>query len=369
MNLLIKPASYLCNLDCSYCFYKTTARLYADPRPMMRPATAETLIAKAFALGDGFNSFCWQGGEPTLMGLGFYRRVLGMQSKLAAPGQVVENSIQTNGILINDNWAGFFAENQILVGLSLDGPQAIHDRNRVDCKGQGSYAAVMRAAETLSRAGAAFNILTLLTADNVTQPQTLYEFFLKQGFTHLQFIPCTDLDSKTGKPLSRAVSAEALGNFYIQLFNLWLKNGFPHVSIRLFEDILLFMLDGVRASCSWLPACDSYLVVEHNGDVYPCDFYVDAAHLLGNIHKDKFEDLINSSKRIAFAQAKAKWPQACRECRFANFCQGDCPRYRIAGQSMLCRAWIMLFEHIEAHPVNIRTKALEARRRYQEAAE
>ncbi len=367
MNLLVKPASYLCNLDCSYCFYKRTEALYPGSRPMMTKATAETMIQKALAVGHPHNSFCWQGGEPTLMGLGFFRKVVDLQQRLAADGQSVETSIQTNGLLIDDDWSGFLADNNILVGLSLDGPPDIHDRNRIDRQGRGSFAAVMKAAETMTRRGSAFNILTLLTPDNVSRPADLYSFFLKQGFTHLQFIPCADVDPATGRPAERVVTGEALGRFYIRLFDLWLENGFPHVSIRLFEDLLLYFLDGVRASCQWMPECDAYLVVEHNGDVYPCDFYVDAPHRLGNIHRQNFDELLESPERKAFAEAKADWPEECRRCRFADFCQADCPRHRIDGISLFCGAWKMLFEHIESHPVDIRAMALEARRKHQEA--
>ncbi len=368
MNLLIKPASYLCNLDCDYCFYKCTKEIYPDGSPRMTVATAHVMIQKALELGHRYNSFCWQGGEPTLMGLDFFQRVLKLQSRLAGPGQVVETSIQTNGLLIDDDWAGFLTENRVLVGLSLDGPREIHDRNRKDSRGRGSFTAVMKAAETIKRWGVEFNILTLLTTDNVSRPDELYAFFLDQGYTHLQFIPCVDLNPDTGLPAPRAVSGKALGRFYARLFDLWLENGFPNVSIRLFEDLLLYMLDGVRASCSWLPECDSYLVTEYNGDVYPCDFYVDSHHRLGNIHLDAFEDLLNAPKRRAFARAKTRWPKKCRTCRFAPFCQADCPRHRVDGRSMLCEAWGTLFEHLENHPVDIRARAMEARRQYREGA-
>jgi len=364
MNLLIKPASFMCNLDCTYCFYKRTAGLYTAPRPMMGMATAETMIQKALALGHSRNSFCWQGGEPTLMGLDFFRAVVALQSRLAAPGQLVENSIQTNGVLIDDRWAGFLADNEILTGLSLDGPEGIHDRHRRDRRGRGSFAQVMKAAEIMHRRGAAFNILTLLTPDNIGQPDALYAFFLSRGFTHLQFIPCADVDPQNGRPTVHAVTGEALGRFYVRLFDLWIENGFPHVSIRFFEDLLLYMLDGVRASCAWLPACDSYLVVEHNGDVFPCDFYVADGHCLGNIHEQGVDELMMSAGRRAFANVKAEWPDECRRCRFAGFCQADCPRHRIDGASMFCRAWKMVFEHIESHSVDIRQMAMAARQRH-----
>ncbi|MBI9075959.1 MAG: anaerobic sulfatase maturase [Desulfatibacillum sp.] len=367
MNLLIKPASYRCNLDCTYCFYRRASEVYPGAKPMMDQATAEIMLEKALALGHSHNGFCWQGGEPTLMGLDFFRRVMAFQNRIAAPGQSVETSIQTNGLLIDANWAGFLADSNILVGLSLDGPRAIHDQNRKDRQGRGSYDAVMKAAEIMARRGVAINILTLLTADNVSQPEELYTFFVSQGFTHLQFIPCMDLDPDTGLPASRAVSGEALGNFYIRLFDLWLENGFGRISIRLFEDLLLYILDGVRASCTWLPECDSYLVVEHNGDVYPCDFYVDEPYRLGNIHQDSFQALMNSPQRKTFARPKSQWPKPCRQCRHGDFCQADCPRLRLDGPSRLCQAWTMLWDHMEAHPVDIRTKAMEARRSHQKA--
>ncbi|WP_028314761.1 anaerobic sulfatase maturase [Desulfatibacillum aliphaticivorans] len=364
MNLLIKPASYRCNLDCAYCFYKRAEEVYPASKTMMDLETAQAMIEKTLALGHPINGFCWQGGEPTLMGLDFFRDVVRLQKKAAAPGQVVENSIQTNGILIDDKWAKFLAENRILTGLSLDGPREVHDKNRIDHQGRGTFSRVMQTAQTLSRHGAEFNILTLLTPDNVDRPEELYDFFVKQGFEYLQFIPCVDADPETGEPAPRAVSGKALGEFYVRLFDLWLQDGFGRVSIRLFEDILIYFLDGLRATCSWLPHCDSYLVVEHNGDVYPCDFYVYDQYRLGNIVRDDLPAVMNSPTRKKFAAAKAEWPQKCRACRYSALCQGDCTRHRINGPSMLCEAWTMLFDHLESHPVDVTAKAREAREQH-----
>ena len=364
MNLLIKPASYRCNLDCAYCFYKRAEEVYPGAKAMMAPETARAMIEKTLALGHPQNSFCWQGGEPTLMGLDFFRNVLRLQKKAAAPGQVVANSIQTNGILIDGKWTKFLAENEILTGLSLDGPQKIHDKNRIDHQGRGTFARVMKTAETMKRHGAEFNILTLLTQDNINQPEELYQFFLAHGFDFLQFIPCVDVNPETGAPEARAVSGKALGEFYVRLFDLWLKDGFGRVSIRQFEDVLIYMLDGVRASCQWLPHCDSYLVVEHNGDVYPCDFYVYEQFRLGNIVRDALPALMASPLRKKFAAAKEDWPRQCRACKYSIFCQADCPRHRINGPSMLCEAWTMLFEHIESHPADVTAMARRVREQH-----
>ena len=366
MNLLIKPTSHSCNLDCDYCFYKKTADLYPGPEPRMTLETAEKLISQALAAGDRVNAFCWQGGEPTLMGVDFFRRVVQMQERLADPDQVVENSIQTNGLLLDAHWAEFLHRNRILVGLSLDGPQDVHDLHRKGYAGQGSHARVEAAARLLAGHHVRFNILTLLTSANVDRPEELYGYLTGLGFNHFQFIPCVDR-GPDGEPAPYAVSGDQVGEFYVRLFDLWLEKGFGRVSIRLFEDILLYILDGARASCAWLPLCDSYLLVEHNGDVYPCDFHVTPELIIDNISNTPLTELAVAEKRKRFARAKSELAPDCHKCPYVDFCLGDCTRNRIDGKSELCSAWKKLLGHIDTHPVDLRAKAMAARQAHQQA--
>jgi uncharacterized protein len=370
LNFLIKPASHLCNLACDYCFYRRVAQVYPEGDRIMSAAVAETLIKPALSLGAARNSFCWQGGEPTLCGLDFFKHAAALQQQYRQPGQVVENSIQTNGLLLDRAWAVFLRRNRFLVGLSLDGPIEAHDRYRKTGAGRGTFRRVMAAADLLREEGVDFNILTLLTDANIHQPENLYAFFRGQGFRHLQFIPCLDTDPATGEPRSYSIDADALGRFYTRLFDLWLDDGFPEVSIRLFEDILIYLLDGVRLSCSWLDCCDSYLLVEHNGDCYPCDFFVYPEWRLGNLDAENLAFILDSPRRREFARLKSAWPNPCRICHRFDFCRGDCTRFRSApgrpeDHSLLCRAWKTLLDHIESHPAGVVNLARQARASHQ----
>lgn len=251
LSFLIKPASYLCNLDCNYCFYKKTEAIYPDEKVFMSEETAEVLIQKTLGYGAEVNSFCWQGGEPTLLGVDFYRTVVEHQKQYRQANQMVENSLQTNGILLDGAWCEVLAQNQILVGLSLDGPVEIHDHHRTSVNGNGSFQKVMRKVGLLKKHRVEFNILILLTDANIHQPDELYTFFRSHDFSWMQFIPCFEHNPVSGDFLPYSISGADLGNFYCRVFDLWREDGFPYVSVRLFEDILIYMLDGVHTSCCW----------------------------------------------------------------------------------------------------------------------
>ncbi|MEW5724358.1 MAG: anaerobic sulfatase maturase [Thermodesulfobacteriota bacterium] len=369
LNFLVKPASHRCNLECAYCFYKRAAEVYSSGNTFMSLDTAGVLVEKALVAGARKVSFCWQGGEPTLLGLDFYREIVRRQKSALGFGQTVENSLQTNGLLLDREWAVFLKKENILVGLSLDGPRDMHDRHRVFAGGRGSFDLVMSRAALLRETGVPFNVLTLLTPANVDRPEELYAFHRENGFNHLQFIPCRDLDPETGRPSSFSITAAQLGGFYLRLFDLWLEDGFPHVSIRMFEDLLLYLLDGAHASCAWLESCDSYLLVEHNGDCYPCDFYVRPEWRLGRIQTEALADLWNHPLRRKFAARKADLPGRCRGCRYLDFCRGDCPRFRSPGRaSDFCEAWKRLLAHVLAHPAGVIEKARRARAAHLAAA-
>jgi uncharacterized protein len=371
ITLLIKPTSYHCNLACDYCFYRRVKEVYPGRQSFMDLATAEALVRKTLQLGCPQNLFCWQGGEPTLMGLDFFREVMRFQRQWATPGQIVENTLQTNGTLLDEAWADFLAEHRFLVGLSLDGPRTVHDRYRKHASGKGTHAQVMHAASLLSNRGVPFNILTLLTTANVSQAGTLYAFFRHQGWTHLQFIPCWERDPVTSERLDFSIDSRDLGKFYCELFDLWMKDGYSKVSIRTFEDILIYHIDGVHVSCSWFERCSAYLVVEHNGDVYPCDFFVYPDWKLGNIVQQSYGEILDNPRWSQFVHQKAELPPTCTVCRWLSFCHGDCTRFRTDSEggftlvSTYCGARKMLLEHMEPHLEGIRREALRIRRERQ----
>jgi uncharacterized protein len=372
LSFLIKPASYLCNLDCSYCFYKKTETIYPDKKAFMPDETVEVLIQKALGYGAPMNSFCWQGGEPTLLGVDFYQKVVELQNRNRQTDQMVENSLQTNGLLLDNAWCDVLTQHHILVGLSLDGPREIHDRHRTSSNGKGSFQKVLHKVDLLRKHNVEFNILTLLTDANIRQPDELYTFFRSHDFNWLQFIPCFEHDPHTGDALPYTIKGADLGKFYCRMFDLWIKDGFPYVSVRLFEDILIYMLDGVHTACCWNNRCDSYIVVEHNGDCYPCDFFVDPDWKLGNICEDSLEAIMGSPLRDKFARMKSDIPHQCEDCRWKSFCNADCTRYRMNAsgiydrQSEFCVAWKMLLEHIQPRAGELAQRSANLRKAYQE---
>jgi uncharacterized protein len=369
LSLLMKPASYRCNLDCAYCFYKRVGALYAGSG-LMSVSTAKKVIREALALGAERNAFCWQGGEPLLMGLDFFREVVSLQEQYRQPDQVIENSIQTNGILLDAAWCGFFRENDFLVGVSLDGPGPVHDRYRVFPGGRGTFERVREGIARMQDHGVMYNILTLLTDANIQRPLEIYRFFREEGFTHLQFIQCLEKEPGSGALKPFSVRGREAGRFYVELFKLWMKDGFPHVSIRLFEDVLIYYFDRVHVSCTWMDRCNSYLVVEHNGDCYPCDFFVRPEWRLGNIVDAGLERVLHHPRRETFARMKSDVDPGCKACELLSFCHGDCTRFRRpsggkphGGRSEYCIALQMLLEAMTPHMPYIEARVMEFRDR------
>jgi len=324
--------------------------VYPNHPKVMSLSVAEQLIQSAVNTNVMHISFCWQGGEPTLAGLDFFRAIVALQRNYRKPNQAIENSIQTNGVLLDSEWCRFLSENNFLVGVSLDGPKEIHDCYRKDYAGRGSFDTVMAAIACMNKYSVQYNILTLLTDSNIAKANEIYSFFCQNNFSYLQFIPCFEYD-EYGNRLPYSVTGNDLGNFYCKLFDEWYRDGFPYVQVRLFQDILLYAIQEVKTSCCWMQNCDSYIVVEHNGDCYPCDFFVYPEWHLGNIMNYHLLDILNNEKRNRFAQLKREINQECSICSINNFCMGDCTRYRFTttinqrGTSKLCEAWKMLFDH------------------------
>jgi len=362
ISLLVKPTSSLCNLSCTYCFYRRVQGLYPGMPTKMKRSTAQALIRKTLSANAPLNSFCWQGGEPLLMGLDFFRDVIAFQKEHARPGQTIENSLQTNGLLLDDRWCEFLRQQNFLVGISLDGPAPIHDFYRKDHAQKGTFACVMRSIGLMKKHEVQFNILCLLTDQNIESPVDLYHFFRSHDLRHLQFINCFENDDLSGALKTFSVQGKQTGEFYIKLFDEWFGKDFFDVSIRFFEDILLYLVDGVKASCCYNNECKSYLVVEHNGDCYPCDFFVFKEWKIGNLRESSIRTILSNPLRARFASLKTDLPAACTECRIAPFCKGDCTRFRYLPEtgykniSEYCTAIQMVYQHIEPHLPEIRKR-------------
>lgn len=363
-SLLIKPAGPDCNLACEYCFYRSKSALYPDtPRPRMSEQVLESMIRQYLSLSGPQAAFGWQGGEPLLMGLDFFRKAVEFQKKYGKPGQRLANGMQTNGVLLDDEWARFLRDYRFLVGLSLDGPPEMHDVYRQTANGRGSHARVMDALKSLKRYNVEFNALVVLNPVNVKQPERLYDYFLENQIYHLQFIPLAELD-KTGKVASFSITAEQYGDFLCAVFDRWLVDGKPTAYIRLFDEMLIRYVRGEFPSCTLRDSCDSYVVIEHNGDVYACDFFVEKGWHLGNLLETPLEEIVQSKKRQGFAARKRNVSALCRQCPWLSFCYGGCPKYRlIAGGSItsvnyFCQAYRRFFEHSKATYERMRERFL-----------
>ncbi len=362
---LIKPAGPDCNLGCDYCFYLEKSRLFRDDRAhRMTDAVLKQTISQLMALPAGELSLGWQGGEPTLMGLGFFERAIEYQKQLGA-GKRVGNSLQTNGLLLDGAWARFFARYNFLIGLSLDGPAHIHDHHRKTRRGAGTFTAVVDNGKRLMDAGVPVNSLSVVTDYSARFARETYAFLKSLGFTHQQFIPCVEPPRVSGRDAAPfSVSGEAYGEFLVALFDSWnadFVDGYPAVSIRFFDALLGRYLETPPTECTLLETCGDYLVIEHNGDVFPCDFFVEPRARLGNLMDRPLPILFETAAMREFGLQKAALPADCRACRWKTVCRGGCPKDRPPGApNHLCVGFDRFFAH--AH------ETLERRARHIERA-
>ncbi len=350
-TFLIKPASGACNLACRYCFYNDegenrSIRNYG----MMDRETAHILIDKALAGGDGA-SFGFQGGEPTLAGLDFFRD-FSDYAGTKADRRKFSFALQTNGYTLDDEWADFFRDAHFLIGLSLDGNLKCHDENRVDHQGRGSFKTVFNNARLLQRHKVDFNILTTTTRQIASRIDELYAFYKRNGFSYLQFTPCIDpiAEERGSQPWS--LTSEDYGRFLIRLFRLYhrdWKNG-EYVSIRYFDNLISLMITGWAEECGLNGICGSYYVIEADGSVFPCDFYVLDGYRIGNIRTDSFEELDRRRQEIGFVEKSKTVHEDCRNCRYYRLCRGGCRRDRedfstgTIGKTYLCKAFRTFFD-------------------------
>lgn len=374
---MVKPVGSLCNMRCKYCYYLDKAALYDYRQPQMDDRLLESYIRANI---EGNNSpviaFAWHGGEPLLAGKEFFRKAVALQQRYAE-GKTVENSIQTNGLLVDDEWCQIFRDNNFLVGVSIDGPEHIHDAHRVDAGGNPTFARVMKGIERLYRNRVEYNTLTTVNIHSEGRGAEVYKF-LRQISVFMQFLPVAELlcDGRVQSPENEgadvapwSVSAKGFGQFMCDIFDIWVKNDVGRRYVQLFDATLALMVGVQPSVCSLCETCGSGLTVEHNGDVYCCDHFVYPQYKIGNIHTDRLADLAYCDRQFEFGVAKrALLPRECRHCKFYNLCHGECPKHRFIadntgeyGKNYLCDGYRMFYEHTESAMMRMKQLILDGK--------
>lgn len=331
ISLLIKPASAACNMACKYCFYyDVAANRMCGFKGFMKETLLEELVKDALSFAEGSCTFMFQGGEPTLVGLGFYQKLLEFQKKYNTKNIRIHNSIQTNGTLINEKWAEFFYRNGFLVGLSIDGTKDLHDGNRLDKQGKGTFDRILETARLFDKHRVAYNILSVITAENAKHIDKIYQFFKEQGFQYLQFIPCLEPLTEEKGESEYAMSIQDYEYYLLKIFDVWfedLKNG-EYISIRHIDNWIGIMLGRGPEACSMQGRCSIQFVVEGSGEVYPCDFYVLDEWVLGKIGENTLQEMQQSPLARKFIAESIPLPQECKSCRYVALCRNGCKRDR-----------------------------------------
>jgi uncharacterized protein len=370
-HLMAKPGASRCNLSCQYCFYLRKGELYPESTFRMSDEVLDEYIRQTIeAHRIPEVTFAWQGGEPTILGIDFFKKALALQKKYCRPGMVIHNTIQTNGILLDDEWCKFFKKNRFLVGISIDGPRKLHDACRTDTAGMGSFDRVMQGFSLLKKHKVEFNILCTVNAVNGDHPLEVYRFFrddVKAQF--IQFIPVVERDRESGTLTPLSVGSEQYGKFLIGVFDEWVKADVGTIYVQHFDTALANWYGEPHGICVFSPTCGSALVIEHTGDIYSCDHFVDKDHLLGNILNTPLTGLVNSERQRQFGRnKKEKLPEYCKKCPVLFACRGECPKNRFAvtpdgepGLNYLCDGYRMFFMHID-RPMKFMVQELQAGR-------
>lgn len=330
INVLIKPASGNCNLHCKYCFYNDVIENRKEKNyGIMSYETLEILVKKTFEYAENMVGFTFQGGEPTLAGLDFYKYLIELQEKYNVKKIQVNNAIQTNGMIIDDEWAEFFSKNKFLVGISLDGPKDIHDLNRININGIGSYKRIEKTIESFNKYKVEYNILSVVTKSVARHVEKIYKYYSKNNFEYLQFIPCLDELGKEAGKNPYSLTPETYEAFLKKLFDLWYADfkSDRRISIRMFDNILQILLGMQPEACDMSGSCSANLVVEADGTCYPCDFYVLDKWNMGNIIEDSIQGLVKGERAKEFVDSGKDLPNDCRRCEFLSICRGGCRRH------------------------------------------
>ena len=362
-HVLAKPTGPICNLDCEYCFFLSKETLYPGDRFRMAQDLLETYVRQLFEAHASSPEVvvAWQGGEPTLMGVEFFRRAVELTEEMARPGQRVQHTIQTNGTLLTNEWCELLKEKGFLVGISIDGPPAVHDRYRVDKRGNPSSPKVLRGLGLLREHGVEFNILCTVNAANQDDPVGVYRYFRDDlGARFIQFIAIVERENDTGfqegdEVTDRSVDPVAWGRFLCDVFDEWLRQDVGTVYVSHFDAALASWVGAPAAMCIYAETCGNAVALEHNGDLYSCDHFVEPRYLLGNIFQTHLVELLASPKQRSFGEAKRDaLPRYCLECPVRFACNGECPKNRFTlspsgepGLNYLCAGLKEFFGHID----------------------
>ena len=375
-HIMVKPRGAICNLDCRYCYFLAKERMYPDSDFRMSAELLERYTQ------DYINAqrvpevtFAWQGGEPTLMGLDFFELAVELQQKYRKPGMRIHNALQTNGTTLDESWAKFFHKNDFLIGVSIDGPAHLHDAYRLDKGGQPTHARVMAGLEQLKQHAVAFNVLTCVHAANAPYPQEVYRFLRDEaGAQFMQFIPIVERENETGyqegsRVTARSIKGRQYGEFLCGVFDEWVQHDVGRVFVQIFDVALAAWSDNRPGLCVFEETCGTALAMEHNGNLFSCDHFVEPRHCLGNIADVPMIDLVGAEQQKQFGSAKRDaLPRYCRECDVRFVCNGGCPKNRIRktpdgepGLNYLCPGYKTFFKHI-AQPMQFMAAELRAGR-------
>lgn len=353
-HVMLKPSGAACNLDCHYCFYLPKEALYPGVPSRMSEEVLETFTRDYLQSQTAPEvHFTWQGGEPTLLGLGFFRRALELQRRYAPPGVTVYNSLQTNGVLLDEEWCRFLKENRFLVGLSLDGPKDLHDAYRVDKRQRPTFDRVYRALKLLQKHRVDVNVLCVVHRANSQHPQRVYRFFRREGVQFIQFIPAVE-PTPDGGVTEWTVPARAWGEFLCAVFDEWVRRDVGRVFVQHFDVALEAWLGLEPSICVHARTCGNCLAMERNGDLFSCDHYVSPDYFLGNIREVPLAQMVASPFQRQFGRDKwERLPTTCRRCEVLFVCHGGCPKDRFArtpegeeGLNYLCEGYKRFFTHI-----------------------
>ena len=383
LYLMAKPIGAVCNLNCSYCYYLEKELLYENRKSyQMSDQLLERFVKEYIEAQPTPNvSFTWHGGESLLRDVEFYKKALRYQ-KMYAKGRQVENCIQTNGVLLNDDWCEFFAENNFLVGVSIDGPEHCHDIYRKNKGGKGTFREVMRGIELLKKHCVEFNTMSVINNYNARYPLEVYCFLKELGSKYLQFSPVVERiaigeklslqtpesERQNVKIAEWSVAPEQFGDFYIKIFDEWVKKDVGETFVQLFDATLAGFVGVEPGVCYFAKRCGHAAVMEFNGDVYSCDHFVFPEHRLGNIYQTPFLTMMLSEQQVAFGEKKRMLPTQCLECKFLSVCNGECPKNRFVSTkegepnvNYLCEGYKSFFSHVEPY-MRFMAKELTANR-------
>ena len=370
-NIMTKPIGPRCNIDCTYCYYLEMEKLFPSEKKFkMEPDVLGVYINQTIeaSLEAGMHevSFSWQGGEPTILGVDYFREIVALQAKYAPKGVQINNALQTNGMLLSDDWGQFLKENNFLVGISIDGPQKIHDRYRVDRAGRPTFDAVMRGLDVLQRYEVEHNALTVVQRQNGGKGKEIYKFLKGRGIEHIQFIPIAErshgdalagapqMDMDPGNTVTHwSVSPRVYGKFLCDVFDMWFRRDIGEVFVQFFDVQLGLWMGRGSSLCVFAETCGNGLALEHDGSLYSCDHYVYPEYRLGNVNDTPLREMLWTEPQLKFGRDKAdKLTKQCRECTYRFACNGGCPKHRFstsrdgeAGHNYFCESYTMFFRH------------------------